>query len=51
MDNLIRGNEVSETLDALIAKRDFNTIISAVESGIPIINSHKTYKSLLSGLQ
>lgn len=37
MDNLIRGTEVSETLDALIAKRDFNTIISAVESGILIV--------------
>ena len=34
MDNLIKGTEVSETLDSLLAKKDYNTVVSAVEAGI-----------------
>jgi len=33
MENLVKGNQVSETLDQLIAKKDLNTILSAVEEG------------------
>lgn len=33
MDNLVSGNRVSETLDELIAKKDFKTILAAAETG------------------
>ena len=33
MDNLIKGNNVPETLEGLIAKKDFQTILSAAEEG------------------
>ena len=33
MDNLISGNRIPETLDDLIAKRDFKTLLAAAEAG------------------
>jgi len=54
MDNLTKGIEVSGTLDSLLAKKDFNTILSAVEAVASneqnIINAKKLFDSLLTKL-
>jgi len=34
MENLVKGTKVPETLDELISKKDYNTILTAVEEGI-----------------
>lgn len=33
MDNLVKGVKIPETLDQLIAKKDFQTILAAAEDG------------------